>query len=78
MDARPHSDGQFQSFLNVWLSHMPKEDPSTLPAKTEQAERYQSPETEQYPRFGRLLIILALVTVSMFLATWASVYFLDS
>lgn len=57
---------------------MPEEDPNTSPAKPEPAERYQSPETEQYPRFGRLLIVLALVTVSMVLATWASIYFLDN
>jgi hypothetical protein len=39
-------------------------------------ERYQQPETDEYPRLGRLLIGLGVVIVVVGLATLAAVQFM--
>ncbi|HEY9101931.1 hypothetical protein [Chitinimonas sp.] len=37
--------------------------------------RYQSPEDDEYPRLGRLLIVLLLVMLAVGASTLAAVYF---
>jgi hypothetical protein len=40
--------------------------------------RYQQPDTDEYPHLGRLLLVLAGVAALVGLATWAATTFMSS
>jgi hypothetical protein len=41
-----------------------------------QTERYQQPDTDEYPRLGRLVLVLAAVAIMVGAATWAAITFM--